>query len=216
MIPLASVSAPSERSLAPELADGKQPNPTLPELRTLEVWTAQVPEDLSIARIQSPAAAQLISLDLRILEHQVSAPGSLERFSVCTLPTRFSGRDLWSKPVSADRIENSLHRSPVEPHETKFRIWLQPLDETAEHRLSEVPLHPYAMVRLDDPSVSVPLLVASPRQALAPEAEEIDVSGISPQSTNPLGEPCGIAPAEIHYTLFPAFRRLPLPVYSLS
>jgi hypothetical protein len=216
MIPLAAVSAPEESALSPELVDVRQADLATPRIGQTFRWEAHVSHDVSVARIEAPPATDQIPHDLRVLEHQVSAGGTEMKLPSHKFPIRKQGKTLWAKVSSPKLLEDSVHPSPNEPQDMKFRVWLQPLEDAPGHQVASAPWRSFSILSQQDPTGIIPPLVIANPDALAPDTTLLATAGLGRHESANLGQPCAMEPAETEYTIYPAFRRLPSPVLSLS
>jgi hypothetical protein len=203
-----------ERVEAPVLDEDSPLRIGLPAYEPEMQWRPGSAEDLNIARIEEPAlpVASLASIYAR--EYSVTAPAS----GVETGPDlHFHGRSargLWDTvSTSAENGVEALRSSPETPTEVKYRIWVQPLEESTLHQLERASNRPC-------PAVNVPGLEAwtagldhsrNVQEVGSPQVAGFAVQGLVMRGGTSLQSVITVADRELEYLLYPGSRRVPIP-----
>jgi hypothetical protein len=132
-------------------------------------------------------------------------------------PDRGSAQNLWNTATLAEQIQpEALRVSPEAPSEIKYRIWVQPMEESALHQL------PHAEER-QCPALVMPgleaLRAAIEHSEYAGQGRLPGLDGFAPQGLVARGgtslQPVmAVHTQELEHLLYPSSRRLPVPANS--
>jgi hypothetical protein len=170
--------------------------------------------DLSIVSVEElrPASPSLASVHSR--DYSVAEVTSRIRMSPDLSFRGRSARALWSTAIpTADDEVDTLRVSPEAPTEIKYRIWIQPMEESPRHQLQCAPDRPCPPVVL--PGLEALAMALEHSQPCAevhrPPVDGFSVRGLTARAGTSLQSVVTLAAAELEHLLYPSSRRLPNP-----
>lgn len=212
MISLARMIPLGERVKTPVLSEESPLRVGLPPSEPVVRWRPGTAEDVSIARIEESAPAMPSIASVHTGDYSVAAVASDIKMAPDRSFPKRSSFALWTNvsPAVENEVE-ALRISPEVPTEIKYRIWVQPLEESPRHQLQRAADRPCPPVVL--PEIwTVALEHSAPAgQLRAPEVDGFAVRGLVAREGTSLQSVVALASAQLEYLLYPGTRRLPVP-----
>jgi hypothetical protein len=212
-ISLAKMIPLEERVQTPALSEDSPLRIGLPPSEPVIQWKPGTAEDLSIARIEESRLPAPTLASLHARDYSVSSTASRIEMGPDRCFRERSPLGLWTtvSPAAPNELE-ALRVSPEAPTEVKFRIWIQPLEESSRRQL------PHAADRLCPPVVLAGLEAWTAALDHSPPADEVrtpgvdgfSVRGLVTRAGTPLQSVVTLAAAELEYLLYPGSRRIPM------
>ena len=216
-IPLATVTPLEEKASVPVLSEESPLRVGLPPTEQLTIWRPSAAQEVSIVRVEESNVSLPSLADVHSREYSVEEMNSGIEMSPDLFPDKGSAQELWNEATQAQEIQpEALRISPDAPTEIKYRIWVQPMEESPLHQLGRAAERPC-------PAVAVPgleaLKAAIEHSQSASEASLPGLDGFVPQGVvacggTPLQQVMSMRTPELEHLLYPGSRRFPVPANS--
>jgi hypothetical protein len=216
-IPLAAVTPLEEKASVPVLSEESPLRVGLPPTEQITIWRPREAEEVSIARPEESTVPSPSLAEVHSREYSVEEAKSGIEMSPDLLPDRGSAQRLWNTASQTKEIQpEALRISPEAPTEIKYRIWVQPMEESPLHQLghaAERPCPPVVMPGLEA------LKAAIEHSQTAGDARLPGLDGFVPQGMIARGGASlqavvAVRTPELEHMLYPGSRRLPVPANS--
>lgn len=177
-------------------------------------WKPGAAEDLSIATAEEPHVPLPTLASVHTREYPVSeAAAKIESGPDLDFQRRFA-RGLWNDVTRASEDEvEALRVSPDGPTEIKFRIWMQPMEDSPLHQLQHAPNRPCPAVTVPELENLTMALTQSDTsgEIHLPEVDGGAVRGVEARGGASLQSAVRLPETELEPLLYPGTRRMPIP-----
>lgn len=213
-ISLAAMTPLEEKATVPVLSEESPLRVGLPPSEQTMIWRPGAAEEVGISRVEESNVVSPSLADVHSREYSVEEVASDVEMSPDFHPDRGSAQILWTTPALAEQIQpEALRVSPEAPSEIKYRIWVQPMEESALHQLrraEERPCPALVMAGLEA------LKAAIEHSQYAGQARLPGLDGFAPQGLvgcagTSLQSVMAVRTQELEHLLYPSSRRLPVP-----
>jgi hypothetical protein len=213
-IPLAAVTPLEQKASVPVLSEDSPLRVGLPPTEQIYIWRPGAAGEVSIVRVEESSVPSPSLAEVHSREYSVEEVRSGIQMSPDLLPDRGSAQRLWNTASQAEEIRpEALRVSPEAPTEIKYRIWVQPMEESPLHQLglaAERSCPPMVMPGLEA------LKAAIEHSQNAGEARLPGLDGFVPQRMvarggTSLQAVVAVRTPEMEHLLYPSSRRFPVP-----
>jgi hypothetical protein len=216
-IPLAAVTPLEEKASVPVLSEESPLRVGLPPTEQINIWRPGAAGEVSIVRVEESNVLSPSLAEVHSREYCVEEVKSGIEMSPDLLPDRGSAQRLWKTATQAEEIQaEALRISPEAPTEIKYRIWVQPMEESPLHQLgraTERPCPPAVMPGLEALKAAIEHS-QNAGEARLPGLDAFVPQGLVARGGTSLQAVMAVSAPELEHLLYPSSRRLPVPANS--
>jgi hypothetical protein len=213
-IPLAAVTPLEEKASVPVLSEESPLRVGLPPTEQITIWRPGAAGEVSIVRVEESNVLSPSLADVHSREYSVEEVKSGIEMSPDLLPDRGSAQRLWNAASPAQEIQpEALRVSPEAPTEIKYRIWVQPMEESPLHQLRRAPDRPCPPEVMPGLEALKAMIEHSQNagDARLPGLETIVAQGLVARGGTSLQPVMAVGAPDLEHLLYPSSRRLPVP-----
>ena len=212
MVSLAQIMPLGERVKTPVLSEESPLRVGLPPSEPVVKWKPGAAENVSIVRIEESGLPMPSVASVHTRDYSVAGVASGIKMAPDRSFPKRSTFDLWTtaSPAAENEME-ALRVSPEEPTEVKYRIWIQPLEESPRHQLRRAADRPCPPVVLQEAWTMALEHTAPAGQVRVPGVDGFAFRGLVAREGTSLQSVLALASAQTEYLLYPGTRRLPVP-----
>ena len=213
-ISLAAMTPLEEKATVPVLSEDSPLRVGLPPSEQTMIWRPGAAEEVNISRVEESNLVSPSLADVHSREYSVEEVASGIEMSPDLHPDRGSAQMLWTTPTLAEQIQpEALRVSPEAPSEIKYRIWVQPMEESPKHQLRHAEERPCPALVM--PGLEA-LKAAIEHSQYAGQARLPGLDGFAPQGLvarggTSLQSVMAVGTPDLEHLLYPSSRRLPVP-----
>jgi hypothetical protein len=196
-----------------ELSEQSPLRAGVPSTEGVARWKPGTAEEVNIVTIEEPGLSRPSQAAVHARDYAVVEAVSGIGMRADLRPCCRSARELWNTPTQVQEVEPEVLRvSPDAPTEVKYRIWIQPTDESARHQLGSAGERPCPAVKMPGLEALTTALEHSTHtvDAALPGVEGFAGQGLVARAGTSLQSVLAIGAAEPFHVLYPGSPRLPI------